>query len=109
MNLIKTIIAALLIVSVSLLAGCVISEPITLPDGTQGLSIECDGQVQGLAACYKKAAEECGTKGYTVVKEDREQSRSGDVYADEDSLYGTEGEVINRWIMIKCGRDGGSQ
>lgn len=53
---------ALLIGCVVAVAGCATAKPVPLPNGQQGFAIEnCDG----MAECYKKAAETCGGK-YTV-------------------------------------------
>lgn len=52
------------------LAGCTTSRQIVGQDGKPAHQISCDGQAQGMDACYRKAGELCGTAGYDVVGQD---------------------------------------
>lgn len=42
------------------IAGCVTSRPVALPNGTQGLAIDCSEGGHDIADCMNYAAEKCG-------------------------------------------------
>lgn len=56
----------------ALLAGCATSSELYLPDGRQGYAVSCDGNLVWdevtWEACYKKASQICGDKGYEVAQ-----------------------------------------
>jgi hypothetical protein len=61
--LMRGVVVALL----ALLAGCVTSKEIYLPDGTRGHNISCDGMFASADGCFQRAGEICASKGYTVA------------------------------------------
>lgn len=56
-------------VVVVLLSGCAVAHKTVLPDGRQGLSINCSGAAQTWNGCYEKAGEQC-PHGYDVLGKD---------------------------------------
>jgi hypothetical protein len=58
-------VKALLLLLTAVIAGCVTAQPMPLPDGSSGYSLnECPDQ----AWCYRKAAKVCGGK-FEVINE----------------------------------------
>jgi hypothetical protein len=57
--------AAALVIAAGL-TGCVSATPTTLPDGTAGQIIRCNGRYSSIADCYQKAGETCPA-GYDIV------------------------------------------
>lgn len=53
------------IVALLLLSGCVTSKPVSLPNGSQGLAIDCGGPYD-VSDCMNEAAKKCGGR-YTVI------------------------------------------
>lgn len=43
-----------------ILAGCITSRPVTLPNGAEGLAINCPGTARDIADCMNRAGKECG-------------------------------------------------
>lgn len=94
-----TIFAVLTVV----LTGCVTAEPMMLPSGQQGISVQCGGEFLSWPDCYSKATESCPS-GYDVVKESREVAQSAAVFADDDGLFGSSSDDVDRWLLIQCKR-----
>jgi len=84
------------------LTGCAVAKPTYLPDGRQGVSISCDGQAQGMAACYEKAGELCGSRGYDIVNREQQSSPTGSASVGRYGAFGSYGSVETRSIMIVC-------
>jgi hypothetical protein len=61
--LMRGVVVALL----AMLAGCVTSKEIYLPDGAKGHNISCDSIFTSTDGCFQKAGEICGSKGYTIA------------------------------------------
>jgi len=61
-------LVALLAMSAAL-SGCAIAHQTVMPDGRQGLSINCSGAAQTWNSCYEKAGEQC-PHGYDIVGKD---------------------------------------
>ena len=87
-----------IIVIALLLAGCVQTKSIHLPDGRQGHSINCSGQDFSWNQCYEKAGEICGARGYEVVARDGDQSSS--VVGTQYGVIG--GTKVSRTMLIAC-------
>lgn len=51
----------------TLIAGCASSSETYLPDGSAGYSLDCSGTLRDWGACYEKAGELCGTRGYDII------------------------------------------
>jgi hypothetical protein len=54
------LIAALTVLSVETLGGCVTARPVALLNGTHGDAIECSGAARAISDCMNKVAEVCG-------------------------------------------------
>lgn len=96
-------LTAVLAVLAVVLTGCVTAEPMMLPSGQQGISVQCGGEFNNWSDCYQRATESCPS-GYDVVKESREVAQSGSVFADDDGLFGTTSDDVDRWLLIQCNR-----
>lgn len=56
-------IATMFVASVS---GCATAQPVTTPGGGKGYIVDCSST--SMSACYTKAGEVCGAKGYKVFE-----------------------------------------
>ncbi len=92
------IILSIASVTLFLLSSCATASKTYTADGRVGYSISCSGEVLDWGACYKKAGEICGARGYDVL------SKSGDrgftISANQFGAYG--GSVITRNIVVAC-------
>lgn len=79
------------------IGGCATANKTYTADGKEGYSIYCSGSALNWGACYEKAGDLCGTRGYEVLEKsgDKGVIVSGNMYG----LYG--GSVINRSMIIK--------
>jgi hypothetical protein len=92
----KTVAALLAVLSI---AGCVTSRPVALPNGTQGVAINCPGAARDIADCMNEAAKVCGGK-YQIL--DREGNVvGGAAVASGNSAVFVSG--IKRTMIVKCG------
>lgn len=57
------------VIVASSLSGCAVSHQTVMPDGRQGLSINCSGSAMTWNQCYEKAGEQC-PHGYDIVSKD---------------------------------------
>jgi hypothetical protein len=94
----KAIFAAFLLT----LASCATSKPVYLPDGRQGLAIDCSDNGgwthPGWNQCAEKAGEACKARGYDVVSRTGEQSE-----VVGGSAYGMVGSTSQkRQLIIAC-------
>jgi hypothetical protein len=90
-------VAALL--AVLAFAGCVTSRPVALPNGTQGVAINCPGAARDIADCMNEAAKVCGGK-YQIL--DREGNVvGGAAVASGNGAVFVSG--IKRTMIVKCG------
>jgi hypothetical protein len=81
-----------------LLVGCATSKTTHLPDGSEGHSIDCSGAARTWNACYEKAGEICGARGYDVV--DKLGDEGTVVSGNDAGVYG--GTVQTRSMLVKC-------
>lgn len=90
----------------SILGGCTTATTMHAPDGKEMQAIECHGAAQGPAACYKKAGEICGAKGYDILgrEGDKIPTSSGYAYANQHhGMYVQEdGMTVHRTLYIRC-------
>jgi hypothetical protein len=92
-----SIVAALL--AVVMLAGCAASvEPMPGPSGELSYSIDCTNS-DSWTACYAKAGEVCGAKGYNIV--DRISGQEG--YGTYGA-YGWSATYETRTLVVECKR-----
>lgn len=90
---------ALLGVTVAMvLGGCASASKTYTADGREGFNVDCSGDVLNWGACYEKAGEVCGARGYHILE--RAGDQSGTVVANEFGLYG--GTVATRNLIIAC-------
>lgn len=54
-----------------MLAGCSTSNTVTLPDGTAGRVVRCNGTMNSVAGCYEEAGKACPA-GYRILDEQQE-------------------------------------
>lgn len=78
------------ILAAVLLYGCTTQRTVYLPDGRQGLSINCSGTMQSWEACYIKASDICGSSGYEIVAQNDDQGVS------------LGGPIMTRTMLISC-------
>lgn len=92
----RTVAALLAVLSI---AGCVTSRPVALPNGTQGVAINCPGAARDIADCMNEAAKVCGGK-YQIL--DREGNVvGGAAVASGNGAVFVSG--IKRTMIVKCG------
>lgn len=93
-----TKIHAAIILSIALpLTACVTARPLTLPDGSHGIAIRCNGAALDMSSCYEQAGKSC-PKGYEVVGADQESSPV--LFASQYSLVA--GRASHRSLMVRC-------
>lgn len=93
------------------LAGCATSTEMYLPEGSKGYNISCDGTMQSMGACFQKAGELCGSRGYTLLDREGEaipfgvSTGSAHVNSSGGSAgYVTQtGMAVYRSLFVKCG------
>lgn len=88
-----TLICALLA-----LGGCATASNTYLPDGKQGLSIDCSGEAMSWAKCYEKADASCAGTGYTIVGTDG----SSAVKESEKTMGVDLGNFTSRTVVVMC-------
>lgn len=88
----------LLLLCAVLLSGCVTSSPVALPNGTQGISISCNGAMRSYSDCMNKAGEICGATGYQIL--DKDGLTSATLVANQYSA--TMMPVVRREMIVKC-------
>jgi hypothetical protein len=84
----------------AILASCATSTPIRVADGRQGFSIDCGSDYlnSSWTACYEKAGEACGARGYDIVERIGERGYS--VYVGQ--YGGGGGSTFGRSMIIAC-------
>lgn len=93
-----------------ILTGCAFSKEIYLPDGTKGHSISCDGAAVGIATCFEKAGDLCGSRGYDQLSREGQiipmgvgtSSLSGSGAGFQGSGFASYGAFNTKSIMIRC-------
>ena len=89
----KTLIAVLLA-----LGGCATASNTYLPDGKQGLSIDCSGEAMSWAKCYEKAEASCAGTGYTIIATDGSPALA----QSEKTLGADVGNFKSRTVVVAC-------
>jgi hypothetical protein len=92
------------------LTGCAFSKEVYLPDGTKGHSISCDGAAVGIATCFEKAGDLCGSRGYDQLGREGQvipmgvstSSISGSNAGFQGSSFASYGAVNTKSIIIRC-------
>lgn len=80
------------------LGGCATSSNTYLPNGEQGLSIDCSGEAMSWAKCYEKADASCAGTGYNIVGSD-----GSPAVAESDKTLGVDlGNFKSRNIVVTC-------
>lgn len=80
------------------LGGCATASNTYLPDGQQGLSIDCSGEAMSWGKCYEKADASCAGTGYTIVGTDG----SSAVKESEKTMGADVGNFTSRTIIVMC-------
>lgn len=93
MKLTLSILAAVLA-----LGGCATSRTVIGQDGKPQHQISCDGQAQGIDACYAKAGELCGAAGYDVIGQD---GTSRPFFIASGSSFSS-GAAVYRGLTVRC-------
>lgn len=89
----RTLLAALL-----LLSGCATSNPIYLPDGSSGYTVNCDGSASSWSVCFQAASGLCGSAGYDVLE--RSDDKTGTAVVTPQ--WGTAGAMVSRSMLVRC-------
>lgn len=80
------------------MAGCAVSHKTVMPDGRQGLSINCSGAAMAWNQCYEKAGKEC-PHGYEILAKEGDGGNA--MVGGGNGIFG--GGVSNtRSLMITC-------
>lgn len=90
-----------LVVALAVLAflwGCAVAHKTVMPDGRQGLSINCSGSAMAWNQCYEKAGEQC-PHGYDIISKDGD---SGNAMAGGNNSFWAAGASNTRSMMIAC-------
>jgi hypothetical protein len=91
--------AALCMAASMTLSGCVTSRPVALPNGSEGLAIDCS-RADNIADCMNYAAEKCGGPYRVFGQENRKvphASGSGDTVSITNS--------VDRVLIVQCGKE----
>ncbi len=95
-----------LVAATLLLSGCITTKEVAMPDGTQAISISCNGTARDMADCMNKAAEVCEGP-YTVLNSSEKNSGTyaqGNMHGTQNSASGSvvAVPVIKRSLLISC-------
>ena len=82
-------------------AGCITSRPVALPNGTQGLAIDCSQGGNNIADCMNYAAETCGGPYRIFGQEDR--SKPVATTASSGTVLIT--NSVSRVLIVQCGKE----
>lgn len=90
--------AVLSVLALSMAAGgCVTSRPVALPNGTQGLAIDCS-HASNIADCMNYAAEKCGGP-YRVFGQENSSVPVASAVGDTVSVTNS----VDRVLIVQCG------
>ncbi len=81
---------------ISVLAGCATSTPL----GGNNHVIECNGAMQPVAACFKKAAQVC-PRGFDLAPLEHSGGMLGGV-VDQGGGFGTALSSVHKSIIVSC-------
>ncbi len=93
-----TKILSILLITIPLSA-CVTTAPITLPDGSQGRVIRCDGAMLNISDCAVKAGRICPL-GYDVYN--GSEDSHGVFGGSSTAFFG--GDAVTRSMIVRCHR-----
>lgn len=85
-----------ILVAALLLAACHPTRMVKLPDGTEGLVVDCSGTRKNISHCMDKAAKECGGP-YEIISQDA--SSPGGMLLPNSNIIA---HAINRSLIVKC-------
>jgi len=78
------------------------------PDGKEMAAIECNGALLSPSACFKKASEICGLRGYQILGKDGETIPMGSGYAQANHYSAMAiqqtGAAVYRTLYVRCGQ-----
>lgn len=84
------------------LTGCVLKvgeKPVTLPDGTQGYSIRCNGAARDISDCMNEAARICGGK-YQIIKGETADVGGAAMPMGKGAVFV---RGLHRTMIVSCG------
>lgn len=84
------------ITSILFMSACAV-QPVTLPSGNKGATIDCSGSMLNWGLCYKRAGDYC-PKGYNVISGG--ESTTPMVTANQFGLYAN--TYVSRSMIIEC-------
>jgi len=100
--------AAVLLVALLPLTGCVTTKEIYGPDGQKAYTLNCSDDLSATwDHCYEKAGEICREKGYRILQQQSDTSASGSAGTWGEDLFGEYSKNNNRVLMIQFKGDGG--
>jgi hypothetical protein len=82
-----------------LLSGCVTSRPVALPNGTEGLAVDCS-RAKNIADCMNYAAEKCGGP-YRVFGQENSSTPMASSAGGTVSVTNS----VDRVLIIQCGAE----
>lgn len=83
------------------LAGCVTSRPVGLPNGAQGLAVDCSQMGADIADCMNYAAKKCGGP-YRILARENYSSANEDTTSPGTLLIP---DSRARLLIVQCGKD----
>jgi hypothetical protein len=94
-------LAAVIAVGASLLlvAGCISSSTVALPDGHQGYTIRCPGAAHDIGDCMNEAAKICAGP-YQIVTANGEAVGGAAIAAGNSAMFVS---AIHRTLIVECG------
>ena len=81
-------------------AGCVTTHPVAMPDGSQGIAINCPGTVGDIGNCMNEAAKVCGGP-YQLFNQD--SGPRGGAFVSNGSGGGVFVPGNQTTLIVKCG------
>jgi hypothetical protein len=84
------------------LSGCVFvvgAKPVSLPDGTQGYAIRCNGAARDISDCMNEAARVCGGK-YKIFGSDQNDVGGVSAPVGNGAIFV---RGIQRTMLVSCG------
>lgn len=89
---------ACLLLAVLALTACATAKTTYTADGRQGHSINCSGGALNWGACYEKAGELCGERGYDILQRSGDQQVS--IAGTQIGLFGSANQT--RSLLVAC-------
>jgi hypothetical protein len=88
----------LLLLPILLLMGCVTSRPVSLPNGTKGIAVNCPGMARDIADCMNEAAKVCGGK-YEILTREGLVAGGATTQVGNSALYV---QGVKRTLIVHC-------